>query len=400
MPLPVLRDWYRGWLFDDFLPFMDAHVIDRQYGGFMCNADRDGTLLSTDKRAGFLGRGVWVYSRLYRTFGRNAAHLETARGALDFLLGTRDANGRWSTTYTREGIPKGTPPPSVNAELYIAEGINEYALATGNREYRALAREILFASLAAYDAPGYLPGAGKTLLGPDEPPVPGAAVLDDWMLFLRLATEMLPSAPDPEIERLAKRCRESITNNFYNPAFGLITEYLAQDLTRFGNALDRFVPIGNDFQTLWHMLDEAARTGDRKLFTTTASRLRRHVEVAWDDVFGGLFGTLRDVDANVWTTDKIGYVQMEALLGLLMVIEHTGADWARDWYGRIFAYMAETFPLKRYGHPLWLVSGDRRATFTPHTTRTENYHYPRHLILSIEALKRMIKRDGKVKKIG
>jgi len=42
--LEDLREEYRHWLFDDFLPFMDKYVIDYQYGGFICEVDRDGTM--------------------------------------------------------------------------------------------------------------------------------------------------------------------------------------------------------------------------------------------------------------------------------------------------------------------------------------------------------------------
>ena len=400
MRLAELRDWYRGWLFDDFLPFMDKFIIDHEQGGFMCTADRDGTRLSTTKSAGYLGRGTWVYSRIYRTLSHDPKHLEVARKSLEFLLRVRSSNGRWAPSFTREGTPQGDIPESVNSDLYIAEGINEYSRAARDPKYRALAREILFSSLRLYDTPGYLADSGKGYLGPDAPPVKGVACLDDWMLFLRLATLMLEEAPDPEIEAVAKRCRDSITNNFYNPEFGLLTEYVTQDLARFGNDLDQVVTFGNIFQTLWHTLDEAARIHDRALFDLTADRLRRHIEVAWDDVYGGLYGTLNNVDKNTWALAKINYVQAEALEGLLSIIEHTGADWAQDWFGRIFDYTKEKFPLKQYGFPLWLVYGDRKVTFVRNTNRVENYHHPRHLILNLERLERMAKRGGKGSGVG
>lgn len=392
MRLTDLRDWYRGWLFDDFLPFMDKFIIDHDQGGFMCSADRDGTLLSTEKRAGYLGRGAWVYSRLYRTLSHDPKHLEVARKAVEFLLRVRSSNGRWAPSFTREGTSRGEISESVNSDLYIAEGINEYSRATKDPGYRTLAREILFSSLRLYDAPGYLADSGKGYLGPDAPPLKGVACLDDWMLFLRLATQMLEASPDPEIDAVAKRCRDSIARNFFNPDFDLLTEYVTQDLARFGNDLDQVVTFGNIFQTLWHSLDEAMRIRDRALFDLIAQRLRRHVEVAWDDVYGGLFGTLNNVDKNTWATAKINYVQAEALEGLLAVIEHTGADWAREWFGRIFTYSKEKFPLRRYGFPLWMVWGDRKATFVRNTDRVENYHHPRHLILNLERLERMMKR--------
>jgi hypothetical protein len=84
LSLEELRDLYRHYLFEDFLPFMDKYVIDHQYGGFMCNTDRDGTNLTGNKDAWYEGRGIWVYSFLYNNFRRNEKHLEIARKSLQF----------------------------------------------------------------------------------------------------------------------------------------------------------------------------------------------------------------------------------------------------------------------------------------------------------------------------
>ncbi len=77
---------YRYDLFDDFLPFMDAHVIDHELGGFMTTADRSGKTVSTEKRTWFEGRGIWVYSHLYRTLAPEDRYLEVARKSVDFML--------------------------------------------------------------------------------------------------------------------------------------------------------------------------------------------------------------------------------------------------------------------------------------------------------------------------
>ena len=50
MTLEELREQYRYNLFDDYLPFLNKYVIDHEYGGFMCNTDRDGTNITKNKR--------------------------------------------------------------------------------------------------------------------------------------------------------------------------------------------------------------------------------------------------------------------------------------------------------------------------------------------------------------
>lgn len=101
MSLEQLRDLYRHYLFEDFLPFMGKYVIDHQYGGFMCNTDRDGTNLTGDKDAWYEGRGIWVYSFLYNNFRRNEKHLEIARKSLQFWISAADRKVTFKPHATR-----------------------------------------------------------------------------------------------------------------------------------------------------------------------------------------------------------------------------------------------------------------------------------------------------------
>jgi len=76
--LEELREQFRHDLFDEFLPFAVKYVVDNEYGGFMCNADRDGTRVSTDKSTWNEGRGIWVFSYLYNNVDPDPKWLEIA----------------------------------------------------------------------------------------------------------------------------------------------------------------------------------------------------------------------------------------------------------------------------------------------------------------------------------
>lgn len=153
---------------------------------------------------------------------------------------------------------------------------------------------------------------------------------------------------------------------------------------------------GHAIETLWMILFEAARRKDGKLFTTAAERFHHYVEVAWDDVYGWVFAGLLNVDENRWETNKVLWAQEEVLIGSLFIYEHTRAQWAKEIFERMYAYIMEKYPLKKYGYSLWINSADRKVTYTPHYNRAENFHHPRHLMLNLLALDRMLKRGGKV----
>jgi len=396
MSVTELREKYRADLFGEYLPFLEQHVIDHEFGGFMCNTSPDGTQISTDKRAGYEGRGMWVYSFLYNNLAHEQKYLDVASGSAKLLLKNKpDGDAMWPGAFDRRGNPARPPGTSVNADLYIAEGFAQYAKATGDSAYYDLAKDITMKCLRVYDRPGYALHVVRRYPGLDVSEITGIRIMDDWMLFLRAATHLLDSKQDTDLENLAARCAGTIMNKYYNPAFGLTTEMVNYDHSHLENDLGQFINFGNGFQALWHTMDEALRIKDKALFDNAAVRLKRHIEVAWDDVYGGVFNVLEHVDENRWRLGKTHYAQAETLIGLLMVIEHTGARWASDLFTQVYKYVGEKFPQKPYGYPLWILGSDRKVSFRKDASRIGNFHQPRHLMLNLTSLDRILEREGK-----
>ncbi len=397
MSLEGAREQYRSELFDDFLPFMAKYVIDGEYGGFMCHADRDGARISTIKRAWFEGRGIWVYSFLYDKFGRDPEHLAVARKSVEFILKNKPAGDNfWPGSFTREGKPLEDPNPpfygrtSIYGDLFIATGLAEYSKAAGDRKYWDIAKEIIVKCMNIYDNHA---GYGSLPRTDSFPGVDAPRILGHWMVFLRLATDMLVARADPAVETIAARCVQAVMVHHFNPEHGLLNEYLNHDLSRIECDYGE-IATGHGPEVLWMIMDEALRTKNIELFDLAAERLRKHIEVFWDDVYGGLMEGLAHVNRKTWNTRKWLWLQEEALIGLMMVIEHSGAQWARDWHAKISAYMHSKFLLKQHGLPLWIFVADRKVTFERHSDRIENFHLPRYLMLSLLSIDRMSKRKG------
>jgi N-acylglucosamine 2-epimerase len=404
MSLTQLRNKYRAVLFEDFLPFMDRYVIDHEYGGFRCNTDHHGLRANDKKTSWFEGRGIWVYAFLYNHLAREERYLEVARRSLELILKAKlaDDEDLWPKELSREGKPLAPAEGEIYGDLFIAEGLAEYSKAAAAPKYWDMAKQLLLKCIRLYDRPDYRPNIGQTYLGSEARPFAGARIQGVWMVLVRVATQMLKMREDAEIAQVAERCVDAVIDYHYNPEFGLNNELINHDLSRPDNEYAQLVYTGHAIETLWMLLDEAVRRKDRKLFETSAERFRRHVEVAWDDVYGGVFRNLMNVGQNLWTLDKVLWAQEEVLIGSLIVIEHSGAQWARDWFARTWRYVQEKFPLKKYGSPIWMYAGNRKVEFEEFKTRPkriENFHHPRHLMLNLLSLERMIKRNGKVSKL-
>ena len=389
MSLEALRDQYHSDLFDDYLPFWEEHGIDDELGGFMCTMDHDGSLLSTEKHVWHQGRGLWVYAFLYNNFG-GEGHLEIARKARDFLVRHgRSEDGDWVQVVDREGNIVQPPDGFGHAGRFAAEGLQEYYRATGDEESMELAIANVKRSAAICDNPqlmvdhGYIPRS-----------YPGLRVQRFEMVTIRVLTQILEQVSDPELEALAARSVDAVMNKYWNPEYRLNNEALDHNWGRPNDENEDFVYLGHSMEIAWMLLHEAMRLRDRALFDLVAERFERHMEVAWDDVYGGFFRAMRV--HGTFAFDKTLWVQEEPLIGTMMLLEHTDWEWPEYWFGRTFRFVQERYPLKRYGFPLWSLGGDRKGTFQPHTRHKGNYHHPRHLMLNLLALERMIERGGEV----
>lgn len=391
--LTELRQLYRHDLFDDYLPFHHRHVVDHELGGFTVFVDRDGTPVNTHKGAWYLGRGIWSYSFLYHRGDRDPAHLEAARKAVEFTLARRPSGDEfWPATFSREGEPVAPPERRFYGSLFVANGLAEYSKAAGDDRCWEIARDIVLRCVRRYDREDY----PEEALGPDGPVVPAPRIQGHWMCLINTIGGMLENRSDPELEAILDRSLDAVLNHHYNPEFGLNNEVLNHDLSRPDNAFAQFVATGHSIETCWMILHEALRRRDRGLWDLAATRFRRHLEVAWDDVYGGAFHTLTHVDRNEWVTTKVQWLQAEILIGTLCLVEHAGDPWAREWFGRTYRYVRERFVLARYGFPLWIDYADRRVTFERHAGRAENFHQPRHLMLNLLAIERLLERGGAV----
>lgn len=214
------------------------------------------------------------------------------------------------------------------------------------------------------------------------------------MVTIRVLSQLLEQVADPKLEARARQAVDAVVNRFWNPEYQLNNEALTHTYERPNDENEDFIYLGHTIETLWMILPEAMRLKDRSLFDLATERFARHVEVAWDPVYSGVFRVLHIHGS--YTFDKVLWAQEEVLIGMMILMEHTDLRWPASWFDRMFHYGQEKYPLKQYVHPLWILNADRKVTFEPHTFRKGNHHHPRHLMLNLLALERMTEREGKV----
>jgi len=181
MSLRELRQSFHDRLFNVVLPFWDKHGVDHENGGVMCSLDYDGTLVNSDKLLWFQGRALWVYSFLYNRFGKDPQYLAIARKTKEFLLKySPQADGWFAEKLSREGKVLKPFGGDIEGIYFIAEGLQEYAVAAQDDRARETAMGLLKKLFRYFNRPEFrYAGPDFPNLKPDGPCVrPSAGHVD------------------------------------------------------------------------------------------------------------------------------------------------------------------------------------------------------------------------------
>jgi mannose/cellobiose epimerase-like protein (N-acyl-D-glucosamine 2-epimerase family) len=399
--LPELRARYHKELFEVMLPFWDGYGVDHEFGGVMHGLDYDGTPAHSDKLLWFQGRAIWIYSFLYNYFGKNPRHLEIAGKTRDFVLRHGlQPDGWWAELLARDGKILRGFQGDLYGMYFVAEGLQEYAWAAKHEESYRMALELMKKLHRRIEDPRVMiPGT----------PGPGVRPQGLWMVNLNIATQMLKRWNDPEIEGLAQQAAEAVVNKHYNPDIGLNNENLDFDFSRPAGEENKSL-LGHSVETLWMVADEALRKNDLTLWGLCADRVRRHIEVGWDWVYGGLAQWVNVSRGDyVWPVERpVGtdlefrfrgeyhYMKTlwslnEILVACLKIFERTGTDWAARFFGMAQDVIDSKFSRKKFGQPGYMLFADRRMIQQAHVSRQDNYHPLRQLMLNLIAIDRMLK---------
>jgi mannose/cellobiose epimerase-like protein (N-acyl-D-glucosamine 2-epimerase family) len=401
MSLEALRDDCRHRLFGRYLPFWERGGFDRKLGGFMCALNDDGSVAAAEKYIWYQGRAIWVYSYLYRHFGKDDRLLNVARKTKQFMTEHMHAGaGRWHEKVRRDGTVLEGPGRNVFGALFAAAGLAEFYRATGDPSDLELARQSIWAAIRAYDDPGYgdTHTTQYTAVNISES---GVRSQGHSMVLVWILSGLLACHEDPRLEQLQREHVDRIVNRFWNPDYGIANEYLRHDYSRLPEAADHMF-AGHALESLWIVMHEALRIRDRPLFDTTKARIRRLIEMCWDYVFDG-WG-----DGNFFVHDmpehrrgpqfevKTMWAHCEILIATMTVLEYTGEVWAKEWYERARGYLLRT--MANTGHGVWRQAVDRYGSEVKRVGVSEkrkgNFHQPRCLMMNLLSLERMIRNGG------
>jgi N-acylglucosamine 2-epimerase len=377
---------YRSELLERTVPFWLKYAIDWQNGGILTCISDEGQVLSEDKYMWSQLRAIWTFSALYNKIEPRQQWLDVARHIFDFAKQYgRDENGQWVFCVDKSGhILQGAT--SIYADGFAIYGLTELAQATGDQE----AIDLALATYEHVQARLARPGSYKT-----EPyPLPaGVKAHGISMIFSLVFNELGHFLEDTNIVEAGLLHANEVLDVYLRSEQKMLYEFVHLDNSLIDSPRGRAIVPGHAIESMWFMIHIYGHTGNEARIRQAIEAIKWHLELGWDDEFGGLLLGFDAKGGEPWwkfADSKIWWPHTEALYALLLAYEISPEAWCLDWFERVHNYAFSHYPVTQYGE--WTQKLDRQGNKFTQTVALpvkDPFHLPRSLIYCTQVLQRL-----------
>lgn len=380
------RMLYRRTLLEDIVPFWVRHGVDRTHGGIGNILDDQGNTLGTDKYIWSQGRALWTFSALYNRVEPKAEWLEVATHIFTYLREHgRDDEGRWMFRLDAAGnVLDG--PISIYADGFALAGLTEYYAATGDAEARSMAVETYENTSARIASPG------SYSVAPYEIP-PGLKTHGVNMVFALFYFELGRVLKRQDVQARGIELADEILDHFYVARYDAILEFVDLDGQSVDSPEGRACVPGHAIEALWFLLYIFEQVDDQEKLARCRRLIRRHLELAWDEPYGGLLLAI-DVEGRqppYWKNAqcKPWWVQVEALVATAYAYAQCREGWCLDWHRRVQEFALSHYPVATGEWTPWVDRQGRKMSNAVLPVK-DPFHLPRGLMYLTELFENRI----------
>lgn len=388
--LGSLSGQYAAALLDDVIPFWMRYSPDRECGGYFTCLSRDGSVFDTDKFVWLQARQVWMFSKFYNALEARPEFLEMATLGARFLSDHgHDEQGDWYFALDRCGTPL-VQPYNIFSDCFAAMAFAEYGRASGESQATELAVRTFDRIQARWDNPK---GKYNKL-------VPGSRPMRSMvlpMITVNLAMELADAVPGYLVEEVIRQNLLRVMDDFVDRDGGLIYEHIAPDGSHPDTFDGRLINPGHGIEAMWFVMAAAEQLGDAAMIGRAAEAMESQLAFGWDEEYSGIFyfmDALGKPPQQLEWDQKLWWVHMEALVGLLLGWQLTGRESLAEWYDRVHKYTWSHFPDPEYGE--WFGYLNRRGEVLLPLKGGKwkgCFHIPRGLLWCMRILDRAMMQD-------
>lgn len=381
---------YRETLLDDVVPFWMRHGFDQEYGGIGNILDDAGNTLGHEKFLWSQGRALWTFSALYRRIEARPEWLAFADHIYAYLTTHgRDEQGRWMYRLDKDGniLDRDT---SIYVDGFVLNGLTEYYAVTGAEPALQLALETYDNVVQRLETPG------SYGVAPYQIPA-GLKTHGVSMIYSFFFDHLGRIAQRPDIEARGLRMAHEILDDFYVPSKDAILEFVALDGSPVDSPEGRACVPGHAIEALWFLLSIFEPTNDRERIELCCRLIRRHLELAWDDEYGGLQLAL-DIDGKeppYWQKHecKPWWVQVEALVATAYAHVLIGEEWCMDWHNKVREFAYAHYPVPTGEWTQWIDRTNHPMASAGLPVK-DPFHLPRGLIYLVDLFEKRLAESG------
>ena len=387
------RQFYHDRLLNDCIPFwMNSDLIDREYGGYLTNVDREGKCYNEDKSVWFQGRCLWTFSTLCRMYGMRDEWMDAAKIGKDFLEKyCTDTDGRMFFTVTRDGKPLRKRRYMFSESFYVIS-MAEYGALTGDRDALDKAEKCFDMMLMLYRTPENDPFKCTPKTYASTRQDRASAVPMVLVSSAQLLRRCDPAKAD-YYTAITKEMVDSIINYHYKEDRHCVLECVGPNGEFINTPAGRCINPGHSIENSWFLMNEAIYSNDKELLRKALNILDWSLGWGWDKQFGG-FVYFTDCDGRppeqLECDMKLWWVHDEVLISTLLAYQITGDEKYFKWFERTHDYAFGHFADKEYGEWYGYLHRDGTVSHTQKGSMWKGpYHFPRMLMFCETLLGRL-----------
>ncbi|MFA6816998.1 MAG: AGE family epimerase/isomerase [Lentisphaeria bacterium] len=330
-----LASIYQRELLDEVIPFWQKYSPDSEFGGYMTCLDRFGKVYDTEKYTWLQGRQVWMFAKLYNEVEKRSDWLEMAKLGVDFLTRYgRDADGNYYYALTRAGKPL-MQPFSIFSDGFVAMGLSQYAIATGDEHVQLLASQAFNNYLCRQCNPK----------GPYNKSCSGGSplmALSLRMIHLNMLLEMAWQLDSKDVKSQVNQLLDEVMTVFLDAEKNVLFENVAPDGSHPDTPAGRLINPGHGLEVLWMVLAVAERHGRKDLIPRAVEAIISTIDYGWDDEFGGILYRRDSLGKPLYQIEwdqKMWWAHAESLVALALAYRLTKREDCWNWLVKLHEYV-------------------------------------------------------------
>lgn len=366
--LPQIKDlavYYRKLLLEDIVPFWEERIVDTEYGGYFNCFDRKGILYKDVKCGWFIGRDMYMFSALYNNIEKRPKWLDAAKTGRRFLTEkAMTKGGRLNYLMARDGtVIEGET--SIFTDHFATKGLFEYIEASGSKEDVPLAKSM-------YDNLIHNLSDNTILANECRDDRFRKHAINFMTLIVAIEGKRLFG---DEMKPIIDACLHDSLFTFVDDSEEAPLEYVSAEGRPLYVDEGRIVDPGHTMESLWFSMKEGVEREDPNIIKRASKIVDWVIDRAWDKEYGGFYQNVdvfdtvpekpflsnRYVDIDVAWSDKIWWVQAEALYTLALSALLTGNERHFEYFLKLHQYCKDYFSDPEFGEWYSILRRDGRV---------------------------------------